>query len=120
MNQAYTPILLLAIVRFSDKAVIASHSIAKEITKEGAVHAFNNKATRMAAEGVGPVSFDQFGQHIGVPSVMMQEVAWTQARREAGGDAPFNASQRQKAKADKDAASKRRKNESGIQDSLFD
>jgi hypothetical protein len=74
----------------------------------------------MAAEGVGPVSFDQFGQHIGVPSVMMQEVAWTQARREAGSDAPFNASQRQKAKADKAAASDRRKNESGIQDSLFD
>jgi len=51
---------------------------------------------------------------------MMQEVAWTQARREAGGDAPFNASQRQKAKADKAAASERRSNESGIQDSLFD
>jgi hypothetical protein len=91
-----------------------------EITSVGAVHAFNNKATRMAASDVGPVSFDQFGQHIQVPSVMMQEVAWTQARREAGGDAPFNASQRQKAKADKAAASERRSNESGIQDSLFD
>lgn len=70
------------------------------------VHAFNNKATRTAAANVGPVSFNQHGEDIVVPSVMMQEVAWTQGRREAGGDAPFNAQQRQRQAEFKAAAKK--------------
>lgn len=68
------------------------------ITKQGAVHAFNNKATREAARGMGSVSFNQHGEEIYIPSVMMQEVSWTQTRRDAGGDADFN--QAQKAKED--------------------
>ena len=74
------------------------------VTKQGVVHAFNNKATRDAAANVGPISFNQFGEHIQIPSVMMQEVAWTQARREAGGDAPFNKQQREAEKAAAKAA----------------
>lgn len=72
--------------------------IANDKDKPGTayVHAFNNKATRQAAAEVGPISFNQHGEAINVPSVMMQEVAWTQARRDAGGDAPFNAQQRQR------------------------
>jgi len=71
-----------------------------EIDSVSAVHAFNNKATRKAAAETDTGTFNQHGEEINVPSVMMQEVAWTQARREAGGDAPFNKQQREKAKAD--------------------
>lgn len=95
------------------------------ITSQGAVHAFNNLATRQAARGMGPVSFDQFGNNIYVPSVMMQEVAWTQARRDAGGDAPFNQEKAAKEKAAKAAAKDAKKREKeqarldGTQLSLF-
>jgi hypothetical protein len=64
------------------------------LTPVSVVHAYNNAATRAAAEAVGPVAHNQHGESIGVPAVMMQEVSWTQARREAGGDAPFNQAQR--------------------------
>lgn len=70
-----------------------------EMKPESAVHAFSNKATRQAAEETQSGTFNQFGEEIGVPSAMLHPAAWTMARREAGGDAPFNAQQRKEQKA---------------------
>lgn len=63
------------------------------ISRQGAAHAFNNKATRDAAKALSPVSHNQHGEAIDVPSILVQEVAWTQFRRDAHGDAPFNRQQ---------------------------
>lgn len=76
------------------------------LTPQAAVHAFNNKATRQAAQELGALSFNQFGENINTPSVMVQEVSWTQGRRDAGGDSEFNAAQRQ-AEKEKKAAEKK-------------
>lgn len=53
-------------------------------------HAFNNRATIVAAEKIGK----QAGVDYPVPSVLVQEVAWTQKRRATGKDPEFNGGQR--------------------------
>ncbi len=60
------------------------------ISRDDLVYAWGNKATRKASELLGPVTFNQHGENVHMPSVMVQEVAWTQGRREAGADAPHN------------------------------
>lgn len=70
----------------------------KSVTPEAAVSAQQNEALRRTSENIiGPVSFDQFGEAIYPPKSLVQEVAWTQIRREAGADPEYNAEQRAKA-----------------------
>jgi len=79
----------------------------KQVTIEGTVHAFNNQATRSAARAMGPISFNQFGQAIHMPSVMGQEIGWTQQRIEANADPEYNAEMRAWAKAVKESEKKK-------------
>lgn len=62
---------------------------AKAVTPEGVRHAFGNEATKRAARGLGPVSFDQFGRAIEMPAVMAQEVPWSQVRANVGFDPEY-------------------------------
>jgi hypothetical protein len=74
------------------------------ITPVSAVSAQHNEAVQRVSRNIGPISFDQFGQDIHVPSSLIQETVWTEGRREAGADAEFNAAQKAAAKAAKQAA----------------
>jgi hypothetical protein len=58
------------------------------VGKAALTHAFNNKATRIAADQ------QSRGSGVTVPPVAMQEVGWTQMRKEAGKDAAHNAEAR--------------------------
>lgn len=71
------------------------------VTPEDVRHAFHDKATRVASEKYGRVSFNQFGEDIFIPSVAMQETTWNEARAVAGADSDFNQEMKQKAKASK-------------------
>ena len=64
------------------------------ITPAAAVSAQHNEAIQSLSRRLGAVSFDQFGQDIMTPSSLIQETVWTEARRQAGQDAEFNAAQR--------------------------
>lgn len=71
---------------------------------EAVYHAWNQRATQMAAEKLQK----QHGLEFTVPSVLVQETAWTGARREAGqsggrGDQEFNAHVRGVRQAEVDA-----------------
>lgn len=60
------------------------------VTPEAAVSAHLNEAVRKTSESViGPISFDQFGEKIFTPSSLIQEVAWTEIRRQAGADKDY-------------------------------
>lgn len=70
----------------------------------------NEAIRRLSMNTIGAVSHDQHGQDIYLPSSLIQETVWTQARREAGEDPAFSASNREaagreKTKAKKQAAS---------------
>lgn len=69
------------------------------VTVEGVAHAVYNEANKAAARSFGPISHDQFGQPIEMPSGLTQEVGWTNVRDEAGGNKAFNAEQRDWGKA---------------------
>lgn len=61
-----------------------------DLTMVGANHAFDHNATVNAAARYGPVTFNQHGEDVALPSVMMQSGAWTQVRRNAGEDSEWN------------------------------
>lgn len=69
------------------------------ITPVATVSAQHNEAIQRLSRKMGPVSFDQFGNDIYTPSSLIQETVWTEGRRQAGGDKPFNAAERESAKA---------------------
>ena len=73
------------------------------ITPVATVSAQHNEAIQRVSRQAGAVSFDQFGNDIYTPSSLIQETVWTEARRQAGGDKPFNAAQRAEAKSAKQA-----------------
>lgn len=65
---------------------LASNISTGYIADSGAHHAFNNKATRMAAEQMSVHGYAH-------PSTSAQEVPWTQVRRDVGKDPEFNQTQ---------------------------
>lgn len=68
------------------------------VSGAGLQHAFNNRATQKAAEQQGR------GSGVTLPPVAMQEVGWTQMRKEAGKDPAHNAGLRgRKKEADPNA-----------------
>lgn len=62
----------------------------KDLTPVGAAHAWSHEATVQAAAKFGPVTHNQHGEEVPLPSSMMQAGAWTNIRREAGADAEHN------------------------------
>jgi len=75
------------------------------------VSAQHNEAIRqLSEERIGAISFDQFGQNIHLPSSVIQETVWTEARRQAGGDPEFNKAQGAKSKADRQSAKEEKAN----------
>jgi hypothetical protein len=60
------------------------------ISRESALHAYNNQATQDAAAAVST----RAGGHFQLPAVAMQETAWTEARIRTGKDPSFNAEQK--------------------------
>lgn len=80
-----------------DGEVRSAHTRA-EVGPTALLHAFNNKATIDAArkQSFGGHREVAPGVHVGVnlPAVAMQEVAWTQARRETGKDKDWNDAQK--------------------------
>lgn len=63
-----------------------------QIGRRDLVHAYNNEATIRAGEMIGRKSglVDESGKSM-VPSVLVQETAWTEARRVANADPEYNA-----------------------------
>lgn len=59
------------------------------ISRESALHAFNNQATAEAARMVS----QRAGGHFELPAVAMQETSWTEARIRTGKDPTYNAEQ---------------------------
>lgn len=57
------------------------------VSNAGLTHAFNNRATQKAAEKQSK------GSGVTVPPVAVQEVGWTEMRKQAGKDPAFNQSQ---------------------------
>jgi hypothetical protein len=53
--------------------------------------AAHNEAIQRLSRRVGPISNDQFGNDIHLPSSMVQEGVWTEARRQANSDDAYNA-----------------------------
>lgn len=75
----------------------------KRITPAAAVSAQHNEAIQKLSRRIGAVSFDQFGQDVLTPSSLIQETVWTEARKQAGADPEFSASERTAAKEAKAA-----------------
>jgi hypothetical protein len=61
-----------------------------EVSAAAIHHAWNNKATRMAAEEIGQEAglVDSQGESL-VPAVGVQEMSWTEFRRVGGKDSPY-------------------------------
>jgi hypothetical protein len=87
----------------------------KPVSASHRAHIFNNESTVRAAGRIGRQYglTDDEGRSL-VPSVLMQEVAWTEARRVAEADPQYNAQKRErergaKAQEREDAAAARRR-----------
>lgn len=76
------------------------------VTPEALVSAQANEAIQRVSRRMGAMSFDQFGNDIHLPSSMVQEGVWTEARRQANSDPAYNKMVKQQA-----AEAKARKNE---------
>jgi hypothetical protein len=65
------------------------------VTSEAVISAQHNEALRrVSEERIGPISHDQFGQPIHIPTGTLQETIWTEGRRQAGEDPEFSAHER--------------------------
>ena len=86
---------------------------------EAVIHALNNEATIRAASRIGKQFgvVDEHGESL-LPAVALQEVAWTEVRREAGKDPEYNARVNQLAKEER-AHARAVKKDQGEQLSLF-
>lgn len=92
------------------------------ITPQAAVSAQHNEAIQRVSSKIGSVSFDQFGQDVMLPSSLVQEVVWTEAKRSSGFDKAWNTSQNEKAASERDiakAAAKKEKADAKNSPTLF-
>ena len=88
MSGVYPPSSLKT--RTTKKGRESAHPNA-DVKGSALAHAFNNRATHMAAAQASE------GTHLPLPGTAMQEVSWTQARREAEKDTEYNEQQREEA-----------------------
>jgi hypothetical protein len=88
------------------------------VTPVAAAAAQHMEAVTRASKKIGPISHDQHGRDVYIPSSLIQETVWTNHRREAGADSKYNTQQQNAAKAAKDAADKAAKAR-GTQGELF-
>jgi hypothetical protein len=91
--------------RENNVATAGNDANGKPISPSHRAHIFNNESTVRAAGRIGRQYglTDDDGRSL-VPSVLMQEVAWTEARRVAEGDPQYNAHRRKQDKRDNAAA----------------
>ena len=68
--------------------------------------AAHNEAIQRLSRRIGPISHDQFGNDIHLPSSMVQEGVWTEGRRQANSDEVYNAMVREQEKQKKQSTPK--------------